>query len=112
MLSTKSGLLFIDLETCCRGPVEFDLAHVPEEVIEHYPDADQELLRDCRNLVLAMVAAWRWDSDDQFPNGQRAGRELLSALREGPPWPALDVVMRRLDDLFQGVPGKMRRGRP
>ena len=112
VLSTKNGLLFIDLETCCRGPVEFDLAHVPEEVSEHYPDADQELLRECRILVLAMVAAWRWDRGDQFPNGQRAGRELLSALREGPPWPTLDVVMRRLDDLFQGVPGKMRRGRP
>jgi hypothetical protein len=43
-----------------------------------------------------MVAAWRWDPGDQLPNGQRAGRELLGALREGPPWPALDVVMRRL----------------
>jgi len=96
VLSTKNGLLFIDLETCCRGPVEFDLAHVPEEVSERYPDADQELLRECRLLVLAMVAAWRWDPDDQFPNGQRAARELVGALREGPPWPALDVVMRRL----------------
>jgi Ser/Thr protein kinase RdoA (MazF antagonist) len=36
VLSTKNGLLFIDLETCCRGPVEFDLAHAPEEVSEHY----------------------------------------------------------------------------
>jgi hypothetical protein len=96
VLSTKNGLLFIDLETCCRGPVEFDLAHVPEEVSERYPDADQELLRECRILVLAMVAAWRWDPGDQLPNGQRAARELLNALREGPPWPALDVVMGRL----------------
>jgi len=60
VLSTKSGLLFIDLETCCRGPVEFDLAHVPEDVSDRYADADQELLRQCRILVLAMVAAWRW----------------------------------------------------
>ena len=96
VLSTKNGLLFIDLETCCRGPVEFDLAHVPEEVSEHYPDADQELLRECRVLILAMVAAWRWDRDDHHPNGRRAGRELLSALREGPPWPTLDAVLRRL----------------
>jgi Phosphotransferase enzyme family len=94
LLDTKSGLLFIDLETCCRGPVEFDLAHVPEEVSERYRDADQELVRECRGLVLAMVAAWRWDRGDQFPNGLRAGRELLSALRAGPPWPAFDVVMR------------------
>jgi Phosphotransferase enzyme family len=96
-LSTKTGLLFIDLETCCRGPVEFDLAHVPEDVSERYTDADEELLSECRILVLAMVAAWRWDPRDQLPNGQRAARELLNALREGPPWPALDVVMRRLD---------------
>ena len=96
LLDTTSGLLFIDLETCCHGPVEFDLAHVPEEVSERYAGADQELLGECRGLVLAMVAAWRWDRSDQFPNGQRAGRELLRALREGPPWPSLNVVMRLL----------------
>ncbi len=97
VLSTTSGLLFIDLETCCRGPVEFDLAHVPEDVSERYADADAKLLSDCRGLVLAMVAAWRWDPGDEFPDGQRAGRKLLSALRQGPPWPTLDVVMRRPD---------------
>jgi hypothetical protein len=97
VLSTKTGLLFIDLETCCRGPVEFDLAHVPEDVSERYAAADEELLSQCRILVLAMVAAWRWDPGDQLPNGRRAARDLIRALREGPPWPALDVVMRRPD---------------
>lgn len=97
VLSTKNGLLFIDLETCCRGPVEFDLSHMPEEVSGHYPYADRDLLGVCRGLVLAMVAAWRWDAGDQFPNGQQVGRELISTLRKGPPWPALDVVTRRLD---------------
>jgi len=95
VLNTKNGPLFIDLETCCRGPVEFDLAHVPQEVSECYPDVDQELLRKCRPVVLAMVAAWRWDPADRFPNGQRAGRELLNALRQGPPYPALDAVIPR-----------------
>ncbi len=95
VLSTTTGLLFVDLETCCRGPVEFDLAHVPEDVSVRYTDADEALLSECRVLVLAMVAAWRWDSGDQFPDGRRAGRGLLNALREGPPWPALDVVMGR-----------------
>jgi hypothetical protein len=97
VLSTKSGLLFIDFETCCRGPVEFDLAHVPEAVSERYAAADEELLMECRGLVLAMVAAWRWDPGDQFPERQRAARELLSAVRLGPPWPSLDVVMRPPD---------------
>jgi aminoglycoside phosphotransferase (APT) family kinase protein len=95
VLSTKSGPLFIDLETCCRGPVELDLAHAPNEVAEHYRGVDRELLGACRGLVLAMVTAWRWDAGDQFPNGRRVGGELVSTLRRGPPWPMLDVVMRR-----------------
>ena len=81
LLSTMNGLLFIDLETCCRGPVEFDLAHAPEEVSRHYPGLDQEVLRECRILVLAMITAWRWDRDDQLPDGRRLGREWLSQVR-------------------------------
>jgi Ser/Thr protein kinase RdoA (MazF antagonist) len=97
VLSTRNGPLFIDLETCCRGPVEFDLAHVPEAVCEHYPGLDHGLLDDCRQLVIAMVAAWRWDLGDQFPNGRWFGEELLRVLREGPPWPTLDTVIGRPD---------------
>ena len=97
LLSTARGPLFIDLETCCRGPVEFDLAHAPEAVSEHYTGVDRALLRDCRQLVLAMVAAWRWDSGDQLPNGIPFGRELLRVLRAGPPWPTIDEVFGRLD---------------
>jgi aminoglycoside phosphotransferase (APT) family kinase protein len=81
LLTTKDGLLFIDLETCCRGPVEFDLAHAPEDVSEHYPGVDSDLLRECRILVLAMITTWRWDRGDQFPNGRRLGTEWLSQLR-------------------------------
>ena len=81
VLATKDGLLFIDLETCCRGPVEFDLAHVPEEVSGHYPGVDQDLLRECRALVLAMITTWRWDRDDQLPNGRQLGTEWLSQIR-------------------------------
>ncbi|MEU9878089.1 phosphotransferase enzyme family protein [Streptomyces phaeochromogenes] len=81
LLTTKSGLLFIDFETCCRGPVEFDLAHAPEDVSEHYPGVDQDLLRDCRILVLAIITTWRWDRDDQLPNGRQLGAEWLSQIR-------------------------------
>jgi aminoglycoside phosphotransferase (APT) family kinase protein len=81
LLSTKNGLLFIDLETCCRGPVEFDLAHAPEQVGEHYAGVDQDLLRQCRILVLAMITTWRWDRGDQLPNGRQLGTEWLSQIR-------------------------------
>jgi aminoglycoside phosphotransferase (APT) family kinase protein len=81
LLATKNGLLFIDFETCCRGPVEFDLAHAPEEVGKHYPGVDQDLLRECRILMLAMITAWRWDRDDQLPDGRRLGVEWLGQIR-------------------------------
>ncbi|MGQ4269321.1 phosphotransferase [Nocardiopsis changdeensis] len=81
LLTTREGPLFVDLETCCTGPVEFDLAHAPEEVGAHYPGVDHDLLRDCRILVLAMVATWRWDRDDRFPDGHRMGTEWLARIR-------------------------------
>jgi len=81
LLNTKKGLLFIDLETCCRGPVEFDIAHAPEEVSAHYPAVNQGLLRECRILMLAMVTAWRWDRDDQLPDGRYRGMEGLNQVR-------------------------------
>jgi aminoglycoside phosphotransferase (APT) family kinase protein len=92
LLRTQGGLLFIDFETCCRGPIEFDVAHVPNEVSAHYPDVDHVLLAECRRLVLAMVAAWRWDVRDEFPDGHRHGRDIVTLLRQGPPWPALGAL--------------------
>lgn len=81
VLSTPNGLLFIDLETCCRGPVEFDLAHAPEAVAEHYPGVDADLLDQCRILVLAMITTWRWDPGDQLPNGRQLAADWIGQLR-------------------------------
>ncbi|MBE0609432.1 MAG: phosphotransferase [Dehalococcoidia bacterium] len=109
LLRTKRGLLFADLETCCRGPIEFDIAHcaplasaragiswyvdprMPEVVAANYPAADLEVVRVCWVLMLAMVAAWRWDRLDHFPNGRRMGVEFLSELRAALDRYGLDV---------------------
>ena len=97
VLNTKIGPLFIDLETCCHGPIEFDLAHVPEGVTELYPGIDLAMLSDCRGLVLAMLAAWRWDAADQFPNGRRWAEHFIWTLRKAAPWPSLQVLVRELE---------------
>ncbi|MBK6318954.1 MAG: aminoglycoside phosphotransferase family protein [Dehalococcoidia bacterium] len=81
LLNTRDGPLFIDLQTACRGPVEFDVAHAPEAVVAHYPNLDTELVDQCRLLKLAMVAAWRWDRNDEFPDGRPMGEDLLRQLR-------------------------------
>jgi aminoglycoside phosphotransferase (APT) family kinase protein len=78
LLRTRQGLLFVDFETCCRGPVEFDIAHAllpsedgrllaAEEVCEHYPGADQGVIDQCRILIWAMITTWRWQRGDQLP---------------------------------------------
>ncbi|MFC0676119.1 phosphotransferase enzyme family protein [Brachybacterium hainanense] len=83
LLATASGAVLLDFETCCRGPVEFDLAHAPQPVAAFYPGADAELVGACRRLVLAMVTTWRFDREDSYPDGLAAGEAWLAALRAG-----------------------------
>jgi hypothetical protein len=92
LLRTREGLLFVDFETCCRGPVEFDIAHslVPNEdghmlpladVCENYPGANQDLVDGFRLLVWAMITTSRWQRDDQLPNGRYWRNEGLNQIR-------------------------------
>jgi Ser/Thr protein kinase RdoA (MazF antagonist) len=82
LLRTADGMRFIDLETCCYGPVEFDIAHTPIEVGRRYPSADRLQLRDCRILMLAMIAAWRADRDDEFSNRRESREALIREIRK------------------------------
>ncbi|QFQ97611.1 phosphotransferase [Streptomyces phaeolivaceus] len=81
LLNTRRGPLFVDLATCCRGPIEFDLGHAPEEVGKHYAGADQGLIHQCRALNWAMFAAWRWRRDDQMPARDHWRQEGLDRVR-------------------------------
>ena len=45
----NGGPRFIDFETVCEGPIEWDLAHIATEAAAAYPAAvDAETLRLCR----------------------------------------------------------------
>ncbi len=88
VLRTRGGLLFVDLETCCRGPIEFDIAHAtttasgpPIEVGALYAGADQSLVRECWILMLAMVTAWRCEPGDDLPNGRAMAMDWIRQLR-------------------------------
>jgi hypothetical protein len=54
LLSTKTGLLFIDLETCCRGPVESDLANVPKMSAI----AIRTLMKNCSVAAGSLFLPW------------------------------------------------------
>jgi hypothetical protein len=92
VLVTTDGPRFIDFENTARGPVEYDLAWVPSAVSERYRGADQELVAECRGVVVALIAAHRWHRDDQHPSGREGGVAFLEAVRQGPPWPALESI--------------------
>ncbi|MFD9434724.1 phosphotransferase [Streptomyces sp. NPDC060002] len=81
LLNTRRGPLFVDLATCCRGPIEFDLAHAPEEVGKLYAKADHGLIHQCRALNWAMFSAWRWRRDDQMPDRGHWRVEGLNQVR-------------------------------
>jgi len=88
VLRTRGGLLFVDLETCCRGPVEFDIAHAtvdptgpPIAVAARYAGADPMLVRDCWMLTLALATAWRCEPGDDLPNGAAMARGWIRQLR-------------------------------
>ena len=51
---------FIDFETTCLGPLEWDLAHTDPETASHYGAANTQLLQICRDMVSAKTAVWCW----------------------------------------------------
>lgn len=100
ILDTPGGPLFIDLETCCTGPVEFDLAHAPKQVADHYPGTDPELLEDSRILSRALATTWRWDREDSLPDGELLGigwldqvRSLMARRRSSEPNPSTLTIV-------------------
>jgi len=93
VLRTEHGPLFMDFENTARGPVEYDLGWVPHEVSERSPNIDQDLVGECRGVVLAIIVTHRWSRGDQHPSGRKSGVAFLDALRNGPPWPAIDDVV-------------------
>lgn len=77
---TVQGVRWIDFESCCVGPLEWDLAFQSTEVTATFSDVDGELLRRLRRLNSACVATWCWGTA-RFPEMRRHGEYHLQALR-------------------------------
>lgn len=60
LLSTPEGLRWIDLEGACTGPLEWDLAFLPDAAIAVFAAVDFEMLDLLRTLNSARVATWCW----------------------------------------------------
>jgi hypothetical protein len=81
---TARGLRWIDFESCCVGPLEWDLAFQSAEVSATFSDVDDDLLLRLKRLNSARVATWCWGTA-RFPEMRRHGEFHLHALRTKPP---------------------------
>lgn len=61
-LEVDGGIRFIDFETSCWGPPEWDLAHQSREVAALYGSTlDDHLLELCRQMVSTKTAVYCWE---------------------------------------------------
>lgn len=82
LLSTLAGPLWIDLETACRGPLEWDLAAMPATVTSSFPEADRELLALLQAARSLCVAVKCWMQPMRAPEVAEAAELHLRWLRE------------------------------
>jgi Ser/Thr protein kinase RdoA (MazF antagonist) len=64
LLVTPAGLRWIDFEDVSLGPVEWDLAFLPDDVVSTFDRVDTDLLRLLRALHSACTATWCWARAD------------------------------------------------
>lgn len=82
LLRTPSGPRWIDFESACRGPQEWDLTVLPDEVAARYfADIDWDLLAVLRQMRSLCVAVWCWVDPDRAPILRQAGTHHLNLLR-------------------------------
>ena len=81
LLRTRTGPRWIDFDTACRGPLEWDLAHLPEQAAAAFPEAHSAALTLARKLVGAEVSVWCWHTYGRAPEVDEAARFHLDRLR-------------------------------
>ena len=82
VLRSRDGLRWIDLDGACRGPAEWDVAHLSPEAAALFPKVDGTALEVARLLVGACVAVWCWAQRGRAPEVDEAAVFHLRRLRE------------------------------
>jgi len=80
-LAAQNGCLFIDFESVCSGPLEWDLSALPGAGAGTF-SVDDELLSLVRRLRSLCVAVWCWSRPHVSAELDRAARGHLQSLRE------------------------------
>jgi Ser/Thr protein kinase RdoA (MazF antagonist) len=84
LLLSPDGPRWIDFESACLGPQEWDLTMLLDEVIDrHFTQVDWELLATLRQMRSLCVAVWCWLDPDRAPVLREAGTYHLGVLKGG-----------------------------
>jgi len=85
VLMTPGGPRWTDWESACVGPLEWDLASLPETALAAVPAVNRELLAVLGDLRSVCVAVWCWAEPDRAPEKREAAEYHLRRLRERSP---------------------------
>jgi hypothetical protein len=80
-ITTSLGFRWIDLESVCLGPLEWDLVFLPEEARAIFGGFDQDLLTLLSVLNSARVATWCW-IQWRFPEMFQHGKHHLNEVNK------------------------------
>lgn len=83
-LNGPAGLLLLDFETACRGPVEWDLSAMGDEALDAFPHANRDLLSLLRRMRSLCVAVKCWLDPERAPEVGEAAVVHLRLLRGEP----------------------------
>jgi thiamine kinase-like enzyme len=79
VIKTPRGYLWTDFETACRGPLEWDLAFLPEGIIPVAVDAELQYL--LKNFCSWCTAVWSWAAYDRSEEKRIAAHHHLQQLK-------------------------------
>jgi Ser/Thr protein kinase RdoA (MazF antagonist) len=83
-LRTARGLLLLDFETACSGPIEWDLAALDDAAVDLFCDVNRDLIGLLRRMRSVCVAVKCWVEPSRAPEVLEAAHTHLKLLRGQP----------------------------
>ena len=80
-LMTSAGSIWMDLESVCAGPIEWDIGFLPSATWSEFNDADTSLIRTLADARSLCVATWCWAEFDRSPAAKEAALYHLAKLK-------------------------------
>lgn len=80
-LMTGDSAIWMDLESVCVGPIEWDIGFLPPATWSAFNDADTTLIRTLADARSLCVATWCWAEFERSPATREAAMHHLAKLK-------------------------------